>query len=133
MATVSDRMHDSTVGVVRRTWTALRTRLDRRTQWLAVAAYGVIYAVLLVGAAIVAGYLGMVMVVFFTSYLTLVVAARQLVIRAIDATGGSYEANVVHAIGGHGVRLGDTPRRRYSKRSVSEDGERVQENRRPRR
>lgn len=99
MAPVSDRTHDSTLGGVRGTWTALRIRLDRRTPWLAIAAYGVMYAMLLVGAAIAAGYLGMLIrgiagvVVFITSYLTLVVAARRLVICVIDATGGTCEAN----------------------------------------
>lgn len=99
MATVLDRIHDSTLGAMHGTWTALCIQLDRRTPRLAIAAYGVIYAVLLVGAAIAAMYLGMVVpgtagvVVSFTSYLTLVVAARRLVIRVIDASWASCEAN----------------------------------------
>ena len=92
MATVSSLVRGSTVSTVRRLWTALCTRLDRGAPWLAVAVYGSIYLVLLFGAAIAAGYLGMVVpgtagpVAFFISYLALVVAARRLVIRIINAT-----------------------------------------------
>lgn len=81
MATVSERVRESTIGAGRRRWTALLGRLPRGSLWLVVAAYLVVYAVLLVGAASAALYLGAILpgaagaVVFLTVGLVLVATA----------------------------------------------------------
>lgn len=103
MATVSDRMHESTVGAVRGGWAALGALLERGWLWLGVAAYGVVNAVLLVGAALAAVYLaglipGMAgIVVFLTVGLALIAAAptaaRRLFLRTLDAIEASREAD----------------------------------------
>lgn len=95
MATVSERLHDSTIAAGRRRWTALLGRFERLSPWLVVAAYAVVYVVLLAGAAGVALYLGALLpgvvgaVVFFTVGLPLVAAApaaaRALFAHALDA------------------------------------------------
>lgn len=118
MATVSDRMHESTVGAVRGTWSALSTLLARISRWLAVAAYGVVSAVMLVSAALAAVYLGVYIpgmagvVVFLTVGLALIgaapTAARWLIIRSMDAIETSHDADSGEVTDTSGSRVANT-------------------------
>lgn len=106
MATVPREPYETAVGTVSEWWTGLLDRLASITPWLVVAAvllvYGMLYAVLLGGAAVGAVYLGAIVpgaagfVVSFTVGLGLVAAAptvaRQLFVRAVDAMETRREA-----------------------------------------
>lgn len=102
MATVLDRTDESTLGTGLRRWTVLLDRLEHGSPWLVVVAYTVVYAVVLVGAAIVALYLAALILgvagaaVFFTVGLAIVAAAptaaRRVFIQALYAIGASRGA-----------------------------------------
>lgn len=98
MATIPERTHETSIGAVRGQWAALCEYLEEFSPWLLVAAYAVLSAGLLAGAALAAVYLSVAVsgmagfVVFFTVGLGLVaavpVAARRLfalVLNAIEA------------------------------------------------
>lgn len=95
MATVSERLHESTIAAGRRRWTALLDQLEQLSPWLVVVAYAVVYTVLLAGAASAALYLGTLLpgvvgaVAFFTVGLALIAAAptaaRALFTTILDA------------------------------------------------
>lgn len=102
MATVPERLHESPVGAVRGLWVALCDRLEQVSPLLVVAAYVVVYAVSVVGAAIGALYLGAVIpgvaggVVFLTVGLVILAAAptavRRLFVRVMEATEPSSDS-----------------------------------------
>lgn len=99
MSTALERLHDTTLGAVRKQWTALLDRLAAVTPWLAVGlilvTYGVVYAVGLLAAGSAALYLAEVIpgvagtMVFFTVGLAVIgavpTAVRRLFVRVVDA------------------------------------------------
>lgn len=101
MSTVSERLHESTIGAGYAWWTALLDRLEQLSPWLVVVAYAAVYAALLAGAASAALYLAALLsgaigtVVFFTAGLGLVAAApaaaRALFARILDARAAPPE------------------------------------------
>lgn len=109
MATVPEQLHESMLGTVSEKWIPLLDRLERGPRWLVVAAsllaFGLLYAVLLVGAAFAAMYIGVLVpgsagsVAFFTIGLALVAVAptvaRRLFIRVHEPleTGQETEAS----------------------------------------
>lgn len=126
MATVSRRIHESTVGAARGARSALATRVERSSLLVVLAAYSVVYVVVFAGAAITALYLGELIhgiaggVVFLTVGLGLMAAAptatRKLLVRILEAresvrehdAGGvndTSSSRVVHTTG-RGNRYG---------------------------
>lgn len=97
MATVTEHVHDTTIGAGYRYWDALVNWLEEVSPWLVVAAYGVLYTVLLLGSATAALYLGTILprlvgaLAFFTIGMVIIAAAptatRIMFERIIEATG----------------------------------------------
>lgn len=132
MATVSRRIHESTVGAARGARSALATRVERSSLLAVLTAYSVVYVVVFAGAAITALYLGKLIhgiaggVVFLTVGLALIAAVptatRKLLVRILEAresvrehdAGGVYDTSssrVVHTTGrGNGYWLPNGPR-----------------------
>lgn len=102
MATVPDRLHETPVGALREFWAALLRRLEQGSPLLVVAAYVVVYPVVLVGAAIAALYLGRAVpgvagsVVFLTVGLLIIGAAptavHYLFARIVDALEPTHDS-----------------------------------------
>lgn len=102
MGTVPDRVHELSIGTIGELWAALLGRLEQVSPLLIVVVYAVVYAVVLLGAAIGALYLGAAIpgvaggVSFLTIGLVIIAAAptavRRLFARVVDATETSHDS-----------------------------------------
>lgn len=81
MSTVSNRVYESTIGTVGRTWDTVLDRLELISPWFVIAAYVVVYPMLLIGGGVLSVYVGALLpgvagaALFFTGGLVVVAAA----------------------------------------------------------